>query len=366
MAALVELKQEEDLHIDAALSERRQALINLSRLATRRHDVSSELQTFEEDGEEPLGKELRELGTKYDSLTHEIRQLEEKLVAFRNHRRSVRDKMQDVKSRRDAGLSGYRGALRDVESELDSIMRHPPIQPLDPEIFSQVDSAEGDAETPGGMEFIRLIPERRTTDMAKSWWEAEIVALENRRRQIGNDTKALEEGAAIWRDVMSLVTSFESSLRQLMKTGVANTTTKGKEKVPSQEDIIRDQLPRMDSVIEQLEKHVEAAEDKGWNLLICAIGAELEAFKEAQAMLKGLIDGGEEEAGDSHALVANEQETVADDAHNDESDNEVPLDLLVSHTDDSSRENTQSEQQSGMPSLRRMDSEDEVPPEFLA
>lgn len=365
MMAMVELKQEEDLHIDAALSERRQALVQLSRLATRRHDVSSELQTFEDDAEEPLGKELRELGSKYDGLTHEIRQLEERLVAMRNHRRSVREKMQDVKSRRDAGLSGYRGALKDVDSELQSMMQHPPIQPLDPDVFAQPPISAGGSEASGGMEFIRLIPERRTADMAKSWWEAEVTALESRRKQIDNDKKALEEGTAVWREVMTLVTSFESSLRQLMKTGVSKTTEKGKEKAASQEDIIRDQLPRMDSVIAQLEQHIEAAEDKGWNLLICAIGAELEAFREAQAMLKGLVDAGEEE-GVSQEADANHRKPAENHSQADESDNEVPADLLVSHADESSQETTQNGPGGEMPKLERMDTENEVPPEFLA
>lgn len=366
MAALVELKQEEGAHVDAALSERKRALVHLSRLSIKRNGVDGELQALEEDEKEPLGKEIRELGSKYNSLTQEIRQLEEKLLAMRNQRKFVREKMEDVQNRRDAGLSGYRGALKDIDAELQSIMMHPPVQPLDPEVFSAPGLAGDSGESPGGMEFLRLIPERRTAAMARSWWEREVELLDKKREQIGKERQALEEGSAVWREVTTLVTSFESSLRHLMKTGASSTTpasAKGKERMPSQESLIKDQLGKMDGVVSQLEASLRQAESEGWNLLVCAIGAELEAFREAQDMLTSLVEENgllEQPPPQSDEKLQPQQE---EEQTGDESENEVPPDLLGS-TADASQETT--ENADNIPELIRTESENDVPPEFLA
>lgn len=371
MAALVELKQEEDAHVDAALSERKKALVHLSRLSVKRNGVHDELQSFENDDEEPLGKEIRQLGSRYNSLTQEIRQLEEKLMAMRNQRKFVREKMEDVQNRRDAGLSGYRGALKDLDAELQSIMAHPPVQPLDPEIFSTPELAGEGSESPGGMEFMQLIPERRTSAMAKSWWEREVTILDNRRKQISKERQALEDGSAVWREVTTLVTSFESSLRHLMKTGGPQVppSAKGKEKMPSQQSIVQDQLAKMDQVVTQLEACFNQAESEGWNLLVCAVGAELEAFREAQDMLKGVFDQDETADGNTDNTPQEdgnqEQEPQDTERAGDESDGEVPPDLLTSTADTGGRAED-NEPANDKPELNRRDSENDVPPEFLA
>lgn len=367
MAALADLKREEDAHLDAALAERKMALTRLSRLGTRRTGIQDELMALEGDEEEPLGKELRDLGSKHGTLDREIRLLEEKLVGMRNRRRWLREKMDDVKNKREAGLSGYRGALKDVDVEVNALVRRPPVQPLDQEMVNQGNGPDAEASSTGGFEFMRLIPERRTVEMAKAWWEAEIGILERRKDQIDQELQALEEGGATWQEAMALVSDFESNLRAIVKAGTdasAPPSAKGKEKAPSAEDMIRSQLPRMDGVVAELEQRMQLAESKRWNLLICAIGAELEAFKEAHDMLRGIVEGPDEEADeDSRGDSRTEGNLVDDDdvasngsPERDENDNEVPADLLVSRLDDADRESAISQQ----------DSENGVPPEFLA
>lgn len=351
MTALADLKQEEDAHVDAALAQRKRAILQLGRLSSKRVGIATELHTLEEDDEEPLGQELRELGAEHDTLSNDIRRLEEKLVGMRNRRRSLKEKMDHVKNKREAGLSGYRGALKDVDSEVASLMRQPPVQPLDLEILTH---GPVDEASPGGLEFLRLIPERRTTEMAKTWWEEEITVLERRKEQIQSDRQALQDGSTMWSEVMELVSDFEASLRQLMKPSAASTVSaKGKEKVPSPEDMVRNQIPLMDGIIAELERRMELAEEKHWNLLICAIGAELEAFKEAYYMLKSIV----EDPG-SEPVDGPEESHPEPEEHHDESDNEVPADLLVSLTEEPGSATTS-------PTIQRGDSENDVPPEFL-
>ncbi len=88
---------------------------------------------LESDKEEPLAKELQELGDEHAAVTAEISELEERLVGLRNRRRWLVRRTEDVRNRREAGLSGYRGALRDVEGRVAEIPHRPPVLPLDVE-----------------------------------------------------------------------------------------------------------------------------------------------------------------------------------------------------------------------------------------
>jgi chromosome segregation ATPase len=369
--ALADLKREEDAYIDVSLAQRKKALVQLGRLSARKDGISSELHTLEEDEGEPLGQELRDLGSKYESITQEIRALEEKLVGMRNRRRWLKDKMEDVRNKREAGLSGYRGALKDVESELTTILKRPPVKPLDPEMYGKVDDSEGLPANSSGGEFLQLLPERRTIDMAKSWWEGEISLLERRKEQIAKERQALEEGSVVWGDVIRQVTNFESNLRQLMKT--ITSPQEPKEDSPPTEDLLREHTAAMDTVVTELERHMEEAEKKHWNLLICAIGAELEAFKEARNMLKGVFATADEASQEETcARESNEPQGIDQqeksfanivDDQPDESDNEVPPDLLVSHYEEHGCNPPSSSRSES--DLHEDDSGNEIPPEFL-
>lgn len=379
IASMTKLKRDENAHIVDAMAQREDALNYLDGLGTRNSDIQAELHDLEENGDEPLAKELRELGTQHGALSEEIRQLEERLAAMRFQCRTLEERMDDIKNKREAGLSGYHGALRDVTNEVKAFVQHPPIQPLDPDLLNHGGEVEGDPAASGGVEFMRLIPERRTLEMAKSWWEAEMSVLERCKERIDTDRLALEEGGQVWDKVTQLVSTFEADLRQAMQNGAASpsdSTSKGKEKVPSLEETISSQLSRMKQVIDELESYMRLAEEKHWNLLICAIGAELEAFKEGANVFEGLVNPPEEhpasaqdepsEDEPSEAKPEPEGRPTQQSSHSadEESDNEVPPDLLGGEQDRDD-EHAHAANTDGAP-LRRYDSENEVPPEFLA
>ncbi|KPM44582.1 hypothetical protein AK830_g1926 [Neonectria ditissima] len=370
MAALSELKAEEDVHLDAALTQRKEVLAYLDKMSGRRDNIYAELHALEEDDQEPLGQELRKLGAERETLDQEIRLMEEKLVGMRNRRRWVRDKMEDVKNQRESGLSGYRAAGRDIDAEVRELLRRPPITPLDPEAIKHSAVLESEInDSPSGLDFLRLRPERRTAEMAKSWWEGEITILERRKAQILEDREALTEGARMWSEVTNYVADFESTLRELIRDG-----QHGNDDVALQhQEAIDDQLARMDSVVVELEQRLQLAEQNHWNLLICAIGAELEAFVEAQGLLKVALGAPEDESqplvGSSHSTAQEDRAEVSShghENHNEESDNEVPADLLVSRFEENDHDVPSSPRRSSeLPSEGAGDHND-VPPEFLA
>jgi len=190
-------------------------------------------------------------------------------------------------------------------------------------------------------------------------------------------------------------------LRKEMKANFDGTRAAGVS-ANSPEQAMYAQLAKMATVMSGLEERLHLAEEKGWNLLICAIGAELAAFQEAEHMLQEALHAtGSEVDGRDTWASAGEGDHENDDGttprlgrsasnirsaaviqgdgvnHGDtkdgksggnlmhmrasedeaagESDNEVPQDLLVAQPEPP-----------GSPALSREDSENEVPPEFLA
>ncbi|KAM5350582.1 hypothetical protein ACJ41O_007087 [Fusarium nematophilum] len=374
MAALSELKAEEDSHLDTALAQRKDALAYLDKMSARRDDIYAELHALEDDEQEPLGRELRELGAEHESLDQDIRLLEEKLVGMRNRRRWVREKMEDVKNRREAGLSGYRAAGRDLDMEVRVLIQRPPITPLDIDALGlkAKTTLRDNGDSIRGTEFLQLRPERRTVEMARAWWQGEIGILERRKAQISEDRQALTEGAEVWSEVTGLVAEFESRLRELIRSGHDREDDEGR-----QQAAMREQLGRMDAVVEALEQRLQLAESRHWNLLICAIGAELEAFLEARTVLKATFGVSDEtssgvespipdEPGEEPAEAHQEKRSEGQDDSQDESDNEVPADLLVSRIEDHDHEVHDSPQQRSVVLRRESSENNDIPAEFLA
>ncbi|RKU40348.1 hypothetical protein DL546_000393 [Coniochaeta pulveracea] len=362
MALLADLKAEEDAVLTAALSTRKKALAQLRRLTGRRKGLVEELRAMEDDAQEPLGQELAELDNEREAVTSEIAELEERLIGLRKRKRWLEGRMEDVKNQKEAGLSGYRNALREVDQAVEILLKRPPVRPLDVEVI-RTGSGEnggddvGPEQSPGGVEFLRLRPERRTIEMARDWWESEIKMLEDRRQAVIRDRKALEEGVDVWRDAVQLVTDFETHLREELKGGQPDDG-KGKKRERTPGETMHAQLDRIAEVMIGLDGTLRIAQEQGWNLLICAIGAELEAFKVGDMMLREALRaaGYADDEGDTDRtpqLGRSMSGTVSltrehgspgkpssVDAHDDtnanasESDNEVPPDLLVDTNDD--------------------------------
>ncbi|KAK4641789.1 hypothetical protein QC761_503940 [Podospora bellae-mahoneyi] len=404
MTLLADLKVEEDANLTAALSTRRRALAQLRKLCRQREEITGELEKIEQDEEEPLAQEIRELTEERSNVASEIKELEERLVGLRNRKRYLDAKVADVESKRDAGLSGYRGALKDVNGKLGGILTRPSIKPLDLEGVIGPGQPVDRGSHLSGLEFLRLRPERRTPEMAKEWWEGEVALLTARKADVHRERLALEEGVGVWRETLQLVDKFELSVAVVMKhwAGKHDNDEANREWVKAMSDVLGD----MKGVIADMEGKLRLVEENGWNLLICAIGAELEALELAKGLLvKGLRAGGlevQDGSDDERDVDGNGGPTphlgrsmpgssglqrsairfkssssspsesaegknlvgvhdVEDGHRTEESDNEVPPDLLVSSSTAGARDGLDR-----TCSRESTLSENEVPPEFLA
>lgn len=412
LAQLADLKAEEEASLLAALSTRKQALGQSRRLTTRHEGITEELKALEMDEQEPLAKELEELDGEYKGVCSEIRELEERLSSLKTRRRYLEGRIDDVTNRREAGLSGYKNALREVEDSVKSFLTRPPVKPLDLEALAENAKEESPPSSPGGVEFIHLRPERRTMDMARDWWEAEVAILEKRKAAVDTERVALQEGGEVWQQVVTLVLEFEADLRRQMLTA-STTDLKGKGREADGTQILKVQYKNINTMIAALEQKLGIAEQKGWNLLIAAIGAELEAFREAadisRAMLTAAgvviedslliparttaredsgttgtnasfhtVNGGSMDLSQQLLVLPNNREDEDNQEDEEtaaaESDNEVPPDLLTTageyehegegHPGTGATQSVVAATCEIAP-FDREDSENEVPPEFL-
>ena len=345
MSLLGDLKSEEDMRICSGITQRKQALQHLKNLIAQRDGLNTDLQSLAGGEEETTTKQLHNVNLELDDMSSRIAQLQAEIDNLRYNQKTLREKKDEIISQHESELSGYRGALKVVDAKINSLMECPPIRPLNRLLYTR----ESDhAQTSSGRDFLNLNRKRRMPTMAVNWWKDELGILENQRSEVRAEREALDEGRDQWTGVMNLVSEFEAGLRTTMLRDDSPDSRQGALPYSTDDfalnENVRQQLARMNDVINQLEYHMHHAAEKRWNLLVCAIGAELEAFKEAQSMLKEALEDATQDQpreieSPTDATTPVDPSTIPDwgtrSAHPvaEDSDNEVPPAFLVSQSD---------------------------------
>ncbi|OJD19902.1 hypothetical protein AJ78_00096 [Emergomyces pasteurianus Ep9510] len=269
MHTLLSLKEEERRLIDSELKNRRSAVKEVENFVSKQSGLEkaiAEIQTREGSlRAENLMREARTLET-------DIRDLESRLLQMKARHHHILNEVSQIQNSVDAQLSSYKASLALVETEVSRYLRSPPIRPLVPP-----------SATPPP--FYALNPKRRTLEMAKEQWEIEQNELRSKRRKVDLEIEALREGGGVWQKVVSDISSFEKLLRQEMRSwqlGSRLVEHQNGDPTFAQGQTVLNELADSAS---QLETSLQLAEQKNWNLLICCIGAELEAFREAKRLL---------------------------------------------------------------------------------
>lgn len=395
MADFADVKTEEDALLAAALSNRKQALVKLRQLASRQQGIVEELEALETNEEEPSKLKFEDLDNEHRGVCSEIHDLEKRLKALRSRKRSLEQEMDEVKNQREAGLSGYKNALREVEDTVKNFLAHPPVKPLDLEVMNENNDGEMELPaSPGGVEFMHLRPERRNFHMAREWWEAEVGILEDRKILVDKECAAYDEGGQIWDETVNIVQQCEETLRKNVAASNNGSEFRPDEALKQHHEVIA-------GAVTALEERCQFVAQKDWKFLHAAIGIELWAFKEAeQKTRKMLQDEGitiddklltapavpREESGTTgshnsfHTVEGGSELLDLPNNHEDEvgdsDDNEVPSDLL---SDQEGRDSSYhrkakgglvGEDSPGKSTITPYDGEhsddNEVPPEFLA
>lgn len=264
--------QEEELHIiEAERTRRRNALDRISELETRREAVEHEIQSFREHSSNNNGHTFR---SEAGQIEKEIHELEGRLMELKARHRHLIRRAEQVENTTASELSSYEGTLKLVEKETRAFLRRPPV--------SQALSPRGASIVETDTNMYILTADRRNLAMAKEQWSNELNILAMQEKDVVRDREALLEGAEIWKATTVRVEAFEQDLRTQMKT---TSQSSAKDKSAEEANSIASILRSLDDTAIFLHQQLEKAESQNWNLLICAIGAELEAFREARALL---------------------------------------------------------------------------------
>jgi len=334
------LKEEELQILQSQLDERVAALKKVDNFVSKRHGLEKEIGGLHNHEE---NQRVQELKSEARNVESEIEELETKLLELRSRHRYLSSEASKLENSVQARLSSYEASLSLLDSEERRFLKRPPIQLRTPSYETSTFSA--------------LTPNRRTLSMAKEHWCNEENEIHKRRENAEFERDALRDGAVVWQNVVNEITAFETLLREEMH----RLGSRGKDVAGLDNGGLRNVLKHMDDTVEHLEAQYNLAEDQDWKLLVVAIGAELEAFKEGRGVLQdaagisaeplgsgfdgaaedqakdgilesgdlfvghGAIDGGPPTEGRADRLTRE----VSTDEENDEPD----PDLLISHQD---------------------------------
>ena len=280
MGEFAHLKEEELHIITSETSSRRNALKKSRRFLDKRRSLTEQMGSIR--GQDSATSALN-LRAEADKVQTEIQDLESRLFELRARYRQLTTQADQYANTMDSKLSSYKSSLALVEKDVKEFLRHPPVA-------SSLPHSDNIASDHGDMHALK--PERRTLEMAQEQWTAEEELLTNRRADVESEREALHEGSKIWQDATRRITAFEKSLRWALERPIS---TNGSEDQLSPEDGHSALLTHLNDLIFSLEEDLATAESNSWNLLICCLGAELEALEQGRLMLGGAPEPSVEE-----------------------------------------------------------------------
>ena len=284
--ALSNIKDEELQGIDGDIRDKDKTLKQIDEWEQKKAGLQEATKNVESNEETVRVQRLQQQA---DTLQEEINRVELQLSDLKARHRKLVRQATAVENSVQAKMASYTSSLRILDEDVQKFLALKP-----PEGSVMPSSREGETS------IWELPAKRRTLQMARESWLETKESLTLQRRDMLYEKEALDEGAIVWKDVVTKVTDFERRLRVEM----AKLPAQADQSVvpaPSNSDHsqqLRDLIGEMRTLVETLEMHFEQAQERNWNLLIAAIGAELEAIRKGQEMLEGVLRATEGESED--------------------------------------------------------------------
>lgn len=266
MEELIYVKREELIIYEYEISKRGEAISIADNWQTKLIKLNEQLSSYSSDGNtEPRGDkgtddDFTRLMEEEKTVLTKIRLLEDKLSQLKARRESIRRRIDESANKKEARLSSYRGALWNAEAEIKEFLKNPPVSNS---------LVKGDENS-----FTSVPVSKRSLVMAIECWKKELSQAILLKQKAEIEEEALEEGILIWEASIQIIIDLERDMRRKLKC----------ERMKNIADF-KDQIMKMNSIITKLEENLHTATSKGWNLLICAIGAELEALERGKNIL---------------------------------------------------------------------------------
>lgn len=260
----IALKDEELRIAQSEKANREVSLDKISEFQSKREAVHHEIGLLRERAD---SEQYRALRDESGIVEKQIKELEEQLLELKARHRHLLAKITREENSSASQLSSYEGTIEGIDKEIRHFLRRPIVkQGLGPRNLSIPRDGLAQAQ-----DLYALRPERRTLALAREQWTNELELLNGHEADVRREKEALSEGLELWQKAVTQIDEFERSLRQTIKTSNSST--------------ISGILASLDSTLLFLQQTLNKAEANDWTLLVCAIGAELDAFKEARAIL---------------------------------------------------------------------------------
>ena len=275
MQQFASLKKEEIDILSSETERRKRALNKIQTYSSKRSGLESEINRIKSEDQ---NQRLTGLHTSAQEVEEEIHELETRLYELRAKHGHLISEAKQLENTISANLSSYQESLRLVEKDIERFLKHPPVEaPLQLFPAPQLERSQQKEPQP----FYRLNPKRRTLPIAEETWTIESGQLSKRSESVREEYDALIQGSELWSSALKEISAFEKELRRGMQSQVSSTTGGQANGL----DSMRDLIDRMDRTIASLTSKLDHAELQNWNLIVCCLGAEIEAFREGRTML---------------------------------------------------------------------------------
>ena len=284
LQTLADLKDQELGILDKQVESSTDFLTTIDGLNTKRSDVQNEIAKISD--ESTHGQQgIHRLKTEEQALKNEIHELENKLYELKARLGYVEREREEHESHLQSELSSWKNTLREVDKDIDTrvlsgLMYYTPKDRAKDSVWA-------------------LPKDRRTLSMVKDHLSSEKASLETLRLSTEAEGTACLHGAEHWQAVVMQVSAVETRLKRELSTlssaspsQIASPTAGSPRPHPNDANRgMQAVLDLMARTIPALETALSHAEDNGWSLLVCAIGAELAALREGHDMLRSALAG---------------------------------------------------------------------------
>ena len=308
LLSLSELKTQETAILSTSLSTLNARLNSLTKHESRHEALSQRIASISSDPN--LGTpSIERLQAQETELSHEIEELEDRLANLRAKRRHLKGEIELKTNHLDAKLSSYKTALEDLDKDAHSrFLRADPLFPASstpPQSalsFSRVFplSKPSDSSYKENQNVWALPPSRRTLPLVRADFETRITGLTQRLQASDLEARASAEGAQLWTSVLEVLERTEIVIRESMSRQQEilgrGDLDEGRRKAVLEGDT-KALIGVVEDALGELSEAEAVTQKRGWNFLVCAVGAEVEALVRGREVLSGLL---REETGGSH------------------------------------------------------------------
>ncbi|MCJ1431856.1 hypothetical protein MMC27_001211 [Xylographa pallens] len=271
---LVGVKAQEGAVLAAQLSQHEDTLREMEAAEAKRRGIMGQIETIERNGHEGT-EAINKLEREEKDIKRAILEAEERLAELKVRLKRVKARREEGGNRLDAKLSSWRATLKDLEREVGERWL-------------------GDKGTGmrNGKGVLALPRERRTLGLVRESLKEERAEIEGNLARVEREREACGRGAEVWAGVVATIAEVERRLKSELGS------TKSAKKTPKTDTSERDgvegtvgeggmeaMLQHMTGALSTLSTQLDLAESQGWKLLVCSIGAEVEALREGREML---------------------------------------------------------------------------------